>query len=101
MDTLLDPYVHLKHYRANHRYRISRETEIAAQPVASVRRALMPRPRALAVIAVCIRILPEVDERRRRLMDLLDKSTPELFAEGLELIEAQIASETAETVAAE
>jgi hypothetical protein len=61
----------------------------------------MPRRRAEAVVAVCIRVPIPVEQRRRKLMEELDLDTPALFDAALRALEAQIASEAAEPIAAE
>jgi hypothetical protein len=52
------------------------------------------RRKAAPGIAISIRIPLDIEERRQRLQELLDLSTPQLFARGVSAIEAQIASES-------
>jgi hypothetical protein len=53
------------------------------------------RPNAPARVAICIRITMELEERRRRLEDLLELSTPELFEHAVGVLEAKVAEEAA------
>jgi hypothetical protein len=52
------------------------------------------RGKAKPRVAICIRIPVDLEERRRRLEELLGLSTPELFERGVSEIEAQIASDS-------
>jgi hypothetical protein len=58
------------------------------------------RPKATPSIAISIRIPLDIEERRRRLMEQLDCSTPQLFARAILALEAQAALEIAEPTAA-
>ena len=65
-----------------------------------MRRKRPRRNRAVARVAITIRIPLDTEELRRRLEDRMNLSTPELFARGLSALAAQVASEITETVAA-
>jgi hypothetical protein len=54
-----------------------------------------PRPEATPRVAITIRVPLDVEELRRRLEERMNLSTPELFARGLNALEAR----TAESVA--
>ena len=57
------------------------------------------RRKSTPCIAISIRIPLDLEARRRRLMEVLDLSTPQLFARGITAVEAEINSEN-ETAAA-
>jgi hypothetical protein len=58
------------------------------------------RPKATPSIAISIRIPLDIEERRRRLMEQLDCSTPQLFARAILALEAQAAPEITQTATA-
>jgi hypothetical protein len=62
------------------------------------RRRFNPARRATPSIAISIRTPVDINEKRMRLEELLDLSTPELFALGVTTIETEIA-ESQETAA--
>jgi hypothetical protein len=50
------------------------------------------RPRARPRVAISVRILADVEEQRRRLLDQLGIDTPELIARAFDALEAQLVS---------
>jgi hypothetical protein len=61
----------------------------------AMRRKRPRRNRAVARVAITIRIPLDTEELRRRLEEQMNCSTPELFARGLNALEAQTAESTA------
>jgi len=51
--------------------------------------------RATPRVAITVRVPVDVEEQRRRLEELMNCSTPELFARGLNALEAQTGETTA------
>jgi hypothetical protein len=56
--------------------------------------------RAIPRVAITVRVPVDVEEQRRRLEELMNCSTPQLFARGLNALEAQTAPEIAQTATA-